>query len=88
MKRIIRQITDREKILASHISNKGTLSGTYKGSSQFAMLKKANNWTSLMVKWLRRHASTAGGVGSIPGWEEPKAYMPHNMAKKNIKNSK
>ena len=45
-------------------------------------LKKANNWTSLMVKWLRLHASTAGGVGSIPGWEEPRAYMPHNLAKK------
>ena len=35
-----------------------------------------------MVKWLRLHASTAGGVGSIPGWEEPRAYMPHNLAKK------
>ena len=45
-------------------------------------LKKANNWTSLMVKWLRLHASTAGGVGLIPGWEEPRAYMSHNLAKK------
>ena len=34
-----------------------------------------------MVKWLRLHASTAGGVGSIPGWEEPRAYMPHNLLK-------
>ena len=27
-----------------------------------------NNWTSLAVQWLRLRASTAGGVGSIPGW--------------------
>ena len=38
-----------------------------------------------MVKWLRLHASTAGGVGLIPGWEEPRAYMPHNLAKKKKK---
>ena len=24
--------------------------------------------TSLAVQWLGLHASTAGGVGSIPGW--------------------
>ena len=24
--------------------------------------------TSLAVQWLRLHASTAGGAGSIPGW--------------------
>jgi len=24
--------------------------------------------TSLVVQWLRLHASNAGGVGSIPGW--------------------
>ena len=26
-------------------------------------------WTSLMVQWLRLHASTAGGTGLILGWE-------------------
>ena len=26
------------------------------------------HWTSLVVQWLRLHASTAGGTGSIPGW--------------------
>ena len=26
-----------------------------------------NSGTSLVVQWLRCHASTAGGVGSIPG---------------------
>ena len=34
--------------------------------------------TSLAVQWLRLHASTAGGVGSIPGRG---TKMPH--AKKN-----
>ena len=24
--------------------------------------------TFLVVQWLRLHASTAGGMGSIPGW--------------------
>ena len=24
--------------------------------------------TSLVVQWLRHHASNAGGTGSIPGW--------------------
>ena len=24
--------------------------------------------TSLIVQWLRLHASSAGGMGSIPGW--------------------
>ena len=27
-----------------------------------------SNRTSLAVQWLRLHASTAGGMGSIPGW--------------------
>ena len=30
--------------------------------------------TALVVQWLRRHASTAGGAGSIPGWW---TKMPH-----------
>ena len=30
--------------------------------------KKLKNGTSLAVQWLRLQASTAGGVGSIPGW--------------------
>ena len=27
-----------------------------------------NGETSLVVQWLRLRASTAGGMGSIPGW--------------------
>ena len=32
------------------------------------MIKKRVDGTSLAVQWLRLHAPTAGGVGSIPGW--------------------
>ena len=31
-------------------------------------VKKDHPGTSLKVYWLRLHASTAGGTGSIPGW--------------------
>ena len=30
-------------------------------------LRKVRGGTSLAVQWLRLHASTAGGAGSIPG---------------------
>ena len=33
-----------------------------------------------MVQWLRLHASTAGGTGSIPGWE--RSCLPCGTAKK------
>ena len=34
--------------------------------------------TSLVVQWLRLHASSAGGAGSIPGWgtKIPHAVWP------------
>ena len=32
--------------------------------------------TSLVVQWLRLHASTAGGAGSIPGWG---TKIPHAL---------
>ena len=31
-------------------------------------IRKNKERTSLMVQWLRLSASTAGGMGSIPGW--------------------
>ena len=35
----------------------------------FTTIKNKMNWTSLVVQWLRLHASNAGGRGgSIPGW--------------------
>ena len=37
-------------------------------------LKKACCTTSLAVQWLRFHTSTAGDVGSTPGWE---TKIPH-----------
>ena len=37
--------------------------------------------TSLAVQWLRLHASTAGGLGSIPGWVT-KIPHAHGAAKK------
>ena len=38
--------------------------------------------TSLAVQWLRLHASTAGGVGLIPGWG---TKIPHAMWRKKKK---
>ena len=34
----------------------------------FLLLLLTPSGTSLVVQWLGPHASTAGGVGSIPGW--------------------
>ena len=43
-------------------------------------LKKAIFWgISLVVQWLRLHASTSGGKGSILGWE---TKIPYGAAKK------
>ena len=38
-----------------------------------------------MVQWLRLHTSTAGGAGSIPGWETkiPNAVQCGQKKKKN-----
>ena len=35
---------------------------------KFVFFKNLHLRTSLMIQWLRFHASTAGAVGSIPGW--------------------
>ena len=42
--------------------------------------------TSLVVQWLRLHASSAGGVGSIPVWETkiPHATWHGQKKKKNV----
>ena len=36
-----------------------------------------------MVQWLRLHASTAAGMGLIPGWGIKIPYAMHSVAKKN-----
>ena len=41
--------------------------------------------TSLVVQWLRLHTSTAGGVGSIPGWG---TKIPHAMGRSQKKKKK
>ena len=38
--------------------------------------------TSLVVQWLRLHASTAGGEGSVSGWGT-KIPLAKDTAKKN-----
>ena len=38
-----------------------------------------------MVHWLRLHASNAGGVGLIPGWETEIAYAAQRGQKKKGK---
>jgi len=40
---------------------------TCQNLSKIVSFKKVQFGTSLGVQWLRLHASTAGGVGSIPG---------------------
>ena len=39
--------------------------------------------TSIAVQWLRVHASTAGGAGSIPGWGTKILCAVQNGQKKN-----
>ena len=39
-----------------------------------------NFWTSLVVQWLRFHASNAGGTGSNPDWEL-RSHMLRGAAK-------
>ena len=41
--------------------------------------KRAGN--SVVVQWLRIHASTAGGTGSIPGWGTKISHATHSAAK-------
>ena len=38
--------------------------------------------TSLVVQWLGLHASNAGGVGWIPGWETKIPHVLYGTAKK------
>ena len=40
----------------------------------YKLSKNLKTGTSLVVQWLRLHASTAGGMGSIPGW---RTKIPH-----------
>ena len=46
-----------------------------------ALIKEAPG-TSLAVQWLRHHASTAGGMGLIPGWG---TRIPYTMWPKGRK---
>ena len=50
-------------------------------------LEKQDIGTTLAVQWLRLHAPTAGGMGSIPGWG---TKVPHAIqlghSKKKDKN--
>ena len=45
------------------------------------------NWfgTPLAVQWLRHHASTAGGTGSIPGWGTKILHATGSRPKKKKK---
>ena len=46
-------------------------------------IKKKKLGTSLVVQWLRLHASNAGGAGSLPGWGTKIPHAPqHGSAKK------
>ena len=45
------------------------------GSTIKKSFLKIEDGTSLMIQWLRLWASTAGGMGSMPGWGSSKYYM-------------
>ena len=44
------------------------------GKDSFINHQRVKTGTSLVVQWLGLHASNAGDMGSIPGWE---TKMPH-----------
>ena len=52
-----------------------------------ALKKKSSSGTSLAVQWLRLHASTAGGAGSIPGWGTKILHAVRRGQKKKEKKS-
>ena len=51
------------------------------------VIKTVWYWTSLAVQWLRLHASTAGGGGSVPGWgtKNPQSVQYGQKIKKKKK---
>ena len=63
---MLTNVTDTQQVLRKHL----------------LLLKHSPTGTSLEVQWLGFHASTAGGLGSIPRWG---SWMPHSMAKKKKK---
>ena len=52
-------------------------------------LKDRGTGTSLVIQWLRLHASTAGDTGSIPGWETKilNVMLPHQKKKRFKRNN-
>jgi len=47
-----------------------------------------NNRESFMVQWLGLHTSTAGSMGSIPGWGANIVHATHYSRKKEILKNK
>ena len=48
----------------------------------FTTIKNKMNWTSLVVQWLRLHASNAGDVEVRSLFGELRSHVPHGEAKK------
>ena len=46
------------------------------------------SWNSLGIQWLGLHASTAVGMGLIPGWGELISCKPYSTAKTKDKKQK
>ena len=51
-------------------------------------LEKNATGTSLAVQWLELHASTAGGIGSIPSWGTKILQAARHSQKKKPKEKK
>ena len=71
-----RQPTEWEKIFANDATDKGFICKIYKQLTQLNIKKQTTLGASLVVQQLRLHASTAGGMGSIPGQG---TEIPHTM---------
>ena len=77
-----RQTINWEKIFAVHMSDKGLI---------FRVYKELQLRDSLVVQWLRLHASITRGTGSIPGRGTKIPHAAHCGKKKvqlNKKNTK
>lgn len=46
------------------------------------IIKKKDIGTSLVAHWLRLYVSTAGGMGSTPGWETKTLHTLYSVTQK------
>ena len=50
----------------------------------YKLSKNLKTGTSLVIQWLRLHASTAGGMASVPGWRTKIPHVTWGSQKKSM----